>query len=70
MPPIFKAVITISVWVLFIKGLIAAVVGCVMTGIAVMWGDTPSMVYVAVSGCGVAALTLTCVAAWLRQKVE
>lgn len=70
MPPIFKAVITISVWVLFIKGLLAAVVGCVMTGIAIMGGDTPSIAYPAISSVGVAALILACVAAKLRQKIE
>lgn len=65
-----KAIITISVWVLFIKGLIAAVVGCVMTGIAVMGGDTPSMVYPAISSVGIAALILACVAIKLKKTAE
>ena len=70
MPPIFKAVITISVWVLFIKGLIAAVVGCVMTGIVIMGGHTPSIAYPAISIVGIAALILACVGVWLRKTVE
>lgn len=70
MPSIFKAVVSIAVWVLFIKGWIAALVGCTMSGVAVMGGGTPSMVYPVISLCGVAALALASVGAWLRRKLE
>ena len=69
MPPVFKALITISVWVLFIKGLLASLVGCLTVGMAVMRGATPPMVGAAIGVVGVAALVLACVAAWIRQKV-
>jgi threonine dehydrogenase-like Zn-dependent dehydrogenase len=69
MPPIFKAFITIAVWVLFIEGLLASLVGCLTVGMAVMRGAIPPIGNVAVSAAGVAALILACVAAWLRQKV-
>ncbi len=69
MPPIFKAVITISVWVLFIKGLLAALITVYTIGRAIMAGETLPMVGVAACGVGSVALILTCVAAWLRQKV-
>jgi len=69
MPPIFKALITISVWVLFIKGLLGVVLGCVIVAKASMAGETPPLVGAAISIVGVAALILACVGAWLRQKV-
>ena len=70
MPTTFKAIITISIWVLFIKGLIAAVVGCVMAGIDIVGGDTPAMVYPAISSVGIASLILACVAIKLRKMME
>jgi hypothetical protein len=70
MSPALKAVMTIIVWVLFIKGLIAAVVGCVTVGMAIMRGDAPAMGYVAVSIVGVVALISASVAAKLRKMVE
>ena len=65
-----KRVMTIIVWVLFIKGLMAAVVGCTTVGIEVMNGRAPAMGYVAVSICGVVALILASVAAKLRKGAE
>jgi hypothetical protein len=70
MPPIFKALITISVWVLFIVGWLATLTTGVMIGRALMAGETPPLVAVANGGVGAVALILTCVGAWLRQKVE
>jgi hypothetical protein len=70
MSPVFKTIITISIWVLFIKGLIASVVGCVLTGIAIMGGNTPLMVYAAISCVGIASLILACVAVKLRKIAD
>jgi len=70
MPPIFKALITISVWVLFIKGWLGILAGTYTAGMAMMAGAPTPMVAVAECGVGVAALILSAVAAKLRQKVE
>ena len=70
MPPIFKAIITISVWVLFIKGLLSVVVGTIMVAIASMGGAASLLAGVALCSEGIAALILAAVAARIRQKVE
>jgi H+/gluconate symporter-like permease len=71
MPSIFKKLVSISVWVLFIKGLLDIVVGGGSAWASVVrgGGGNPAL-GVMVSGLGVTALILACVAAWLRKKLE
>lgn len=69
MPPIFKALITISVWVLFITGCLATITTGIMIGSAMSAGETAPMEAVANGSAGIVAFFLACVAAWLRQKV-
>jgi len=70
MPPIFKALITIVVWVLFIKGWLGVLAGTVTLSMASMAGAPPPLAGVAECGVGIAALILAAVAAKLRQMVE
>ena len=70
MPPVFKAIITISVWVLFIKGLLSILVGTIMGAMASMGGAQVPLGSVALCSEGIVALILAAVAAWIRQKVE
>jgi hypothetical protein len=70
MPPVFKTIINISVWILFIKGLFIALATLFTAGKAFLAGEMLPMVAVAACGAGSFAFILTCVAAWLRQKVE
>jgi len=70
MPPIFKAIITISVWVLFIIGWLATITTGISIGSAMLAGETMPMVAVANGFAGAVAFILACVAAWIRQKVE
>ncbi len=69
MPPVFKGIVSVSVWLLFIKGLLAALATLYIASRALLAGDTLPMV--AVAGCGVGsfAFILTCIAAWIRQKL-
>ena len=71
MPPIFKALISITVWILFVKGCLAVLVSTILVLMArpMMTGHTP-LVDVAMGGVGVVALVLAAVAAWIRQKLE
>ena len=71
MPPIFKALITIAVWILFVKGCLAILLSTVLVAMArpMVTGESP-LVDVAMGGVGVAALILACVGAKLRQMVE
>jgi hypothetical protein len=70
MPPIFKALVTISVWVLFIIGWCATIsTGIVMSSTSVMSQTMPMAAVVnGIGGC--VAFILAFVAAWLRKKVE
>ena len=61
-----KAVVTIAVWVLFIKGFLNVVLGTV-TGFS---GQYPELTVAVLSFSGIAALILACVGAWLRKKLE
>jgi len=70
MPPIFKALITISVWVLFIKGWFVAIITVIIVGSAMLAGETLPMVGAAACAVGSFAFILVCVAAWIRQKVQ
>ena len=44
MPPVFKNIINISVWILFIKGLLIAIVTIYTIGKALLAGETTPMV--------------------------
>ena len=70
MPPVFKDIVSVSVWLLFIKGLLAALGTLYITGTAFLAGET--LPIVAVGGCiaGSFAFIMACVAAWIRKKLE
>jgi len=70
MPNIFKALISISVWVLFLKGCAGVIITCIIVGSAMSAGETPPIE--GAFSCAVAsfAFILACVAAWIRQKVD
>lgn len=70
MPPAFKTIINISVWVLFIKGLLIAMVTVYTVGRAFMAGEATPMVGVAACAAGTFAFSMTCLAVWIRHKVE
>jgi hypothetical protein len=70
MPPIFKALITISVWVLFIVGWIATITTGITIAIAGSAGEIMPMAAVVNGIGGCVAFILACVGAWIRQKVE
>ena len=69
MPPIFKALATITVWVLFIWGcvtILSATVGYYIEHVP----DTPTIGILASWGVGVAELILAVCAMKLRQMLE
>ena len=69
MPPIFKALATITVWVLFIWGcvtMLSATVGYYV-GIGI---HTPTLAVIACWGVGTAELILAVCAMKLRQMLE
>ena len=70
MPPVFKTINNMSVWILFIKELLIVLATLYTAGRAFLAGETLPIVAVAACGAGSFAFILTCVAAWLRQRVE
>jgi len=70
MPNIFKALISISVWVLFIVGWCATLTTGIMMVRASMADEIPPLVAVANGIGGSFSFILACVGAWLRKKVE
>lgn len=70
MSPIFKALINISIWVLFVKGFVAAIIGCVLSGMAILGGREPLMVYAAMSSVGIASLFLACLVIKFKKTAD
>jgi len=71
MPPVFKALITVAVWILFVKGCLAILLSTILVVMArpMMTGQA-SLVDVVMAGVGIAALILAAAGAKLRQMVE
>ena len=70
MTPVFKTLINISVWILFLKGLLIAFVTIYTIGKALLSGEATPMVGVVACAAGSFAFILACVAVWIRKKVE
>jgi len=73
MPPIFKALATISVWVLFIGGLITAASDLVMTAAAGQLysvNSPPPIEFYVALGVATISLALSVVCMKLRQMLE
>ncbi len=65
MPRMLLALVTISVWILFVVGCLALLAGII--GLAAFWG---SFRMGSAFGFGVFSLMLSVIAAWFRQKLS
>jgi hypothetical protein len=70
MPPIFKAVISVSVWLLFAKGILIAPVTVYTFSQAFLNGEPTPMAGVVSCAAGTLALVSACIAAWIRKIVD
>ena len=70
MPPVFKTIINVSIWILFVKGLLIAIATLYTASRAFLTGETLPIVAVVACAVGSFAFIMACVAVWLRQKVE
>jgi len=70
MPPIFKALITIIVWILFIIGCIATITTGIVMATTDEMPDTMPMAAVVNGIGGCVSFILACFAALIRKKVE
>jgi hypothetical protein len=70
MPPVFKTIVNACVWILFIKGILIAVVTIFTFGRAYLNGGPTPIVGAASCAAGTLAFGMTCVAVLIRKKVE
>jgi len=70
MPHIFKAIVSISVWLLFIKGLLLIPVTFYTFIRAFLGGEPTPLAGVASCAAGTLALLSACVAAWIRKVAD
>jgi hypothetical protein len=70
MPPIFKAIVSVSVWLLFIKGLLIVPITIYTFGQAFLNREPTPMVGVVACAAGTLALVSACVAAWIRKILD
>ena len=66
MPPIFRALVSISVWILFVWGCVLLINSIVLMIIG--WADWQPTI--AGFGIAIVSLALAAVAAMIRQKLE
>jgi hypothetical protein len=69
MPKVFKTIINISVWMLFLKAVLATLVTLYFLIKVFIDGTDLPMVVVASCAVGCFAYILACIAVWIRQKV-
>jgi hypothetical protein len=70
MPNIFKTIINVSIWMLFLKAVLATLVTLYFLIKVFVDGDFLPMVVVASCAVGCFAYILACVGIWIRKKVE
>jgi hypothetical protein len=70
MPHIFKTIINISVWMLFLKAVLATGVTLYFLIKVFVDGEDLPMVVVASCAVGCFAYILACVAVWIKKKFE
>lgn len=66
----FKTIINISIWFLFLKGVLAALVTIYTILKAYLNGEKTPMVGVVSCAVGSFAFILACVAVWIKTKVQ
>ena len=70
MSPIFKTILNITIWILFIKGLILIPITLYTTGQAYLTDGTMSMVGLASCATGTFAFTMACIIIWIKHQLE
>ena len=70
MPHVFKMIVNTSVWILFVKGILLILVTIFTFGRAYLNGETTPIVGLSSCAAGTFAFGMTCIAVWIRKKVE
>ena len=70
MPSVFKTIVNASIWILFIKGILIALVTIYTFGRAFLIGGGTPIIGVVSCIAGTFAFIMACVAVWIRRKLE
>ncbi len=70
MSPVLKTIVNASVWILFIKGILIALVTVFTFARAFVDGKATPLVGVAACVAGTFAFTMACVAVLIRRKLD
>lgn len=70
MPHVFKTIVNTSVWILFIKGILLILVTIFTFSRAYINGETTPIVGLVSCAAGTFAFGMTCIAVWIRKKIE
>ena len=70
MPPIFKALASVTVWILFVYGCLAVLGGVVLCGMTIGGAKVPDLAALLHPTIGVASLILSSVATWFRKALQ
>ena len=70
MNPIFKTLLNLSIWILFIKGLLLIPVTFYTFGQAFLYGKMSPMVGIASCAAGTFAFAMACIAVWIRDHLQ
>jgi hypothetical protein len=70
MSPVFKTIVNASVWILFVKGILIAMVTVFTFTRAYIEGEATPLVGVAGCAAGTFAFTMACVAVLIRRKLD
>jgi hypothetical protein len=70
MKPIFKTLLNLSIWILFVKGLLLIPVTFYTFGLAFLCGELSPIVGIASCAAGTFAFAMACVAIWIRDHMQ
>ncbi len=70
MPPVFKTIVNASVWILFLNGILLVLVTLFTFSRAYLNGEKTPIVGLVACAAGTFAFIMTCIAVWIRKKLE
>jgi hypothetical protein len=70
MSPVFRTLVDVSIWLLFVKALLMMAVTLYTFGAAYLGGEGTPAVGVACCAAGTFAFGMTCVAIWVRKLLD
>ena len=70
MKPIFKTLLNLSIWILFVKGLLLIPVTFYTFGLAFLYGELSPILGIASCAASTFAFSMACLAIWIRDHMQ